>query len=81
LIVCALTSNLTQAKSPGNVLLDPGEANLQKQSVVVVSKISVVNKSQLGEYIGILTGERTRQILAGIRFLQLMTEHQGTDPE
>src|SRR5690349_14910674 len=37
-IVCALTSNLQRASEPGNVLLDPGEANLPAQSVVVVSQ-------------------------------------------
>jgi mRNA interferase MazF len=81
LVVCALTSNIKQAKAPGNVLLDLGEASLQKQSVVVVSKISVVEKSRLGEYIGSLTRERIDQILAGIRFLQLMTEHQDDSGE
>src|SRR5690606_34603259 len=39
-IVCALTSNLHRANEPGNVLLEPGEGNLPKQSVVVVSQIS-----------------------------------------
>lgn len=73
LVVCALTSNLKQAKAPGNVLLEPGEAGLPKQSVVVVSKISMVYKSQLGEYIGSLSEERIHQILAGMRYLQLMT--------
>jgi mRNA interferase MazF len=76
LVVCALTTNIKQAKAPGNVLLEPGEANLIKRSVVVVSKISVVNKTTLGEYIGSLTCQRIDQILAGIRFLQLMTDHQ-----
>jgi mRNA interferase MazF len=75
-VVCALTSNIKQAKAPGNVLLEPGEANLLKQSVVVISKISSVEKTQLGEYIGSLTRLRVDQILAGIRFLQLMSEHQ-----
>jgi mRNA interferase MazF len=75
-VVCALTSNIKQAKAPGNVLLEPNEANLLKQSVVVVSKISSVEKTQLGEYIGSLTRQRVDQILAGIRFLQLMSEHQ-----
>jgi mRNA interferase MazF len=74
-IVCALTSNLWQAKAPGNVLLDLGEANLPQQSVVVVSKVSVVDKTQLGEYIGSLRPERVGQILAGMRFLQRMTDH------
>jgi mRNA interferase MazF len=79
LVVCALTTNLKQAKSPGNVLLEAGEANLLKQSAVVVSKISTVKKSQLGEYIGSLSAARIDQILAGIRFLQLMTGHPEMD--
>jgi mRNA interferase MazF len=79
LVVCALTSNVNQAKAPGNVLLEPGEANLEKQSVVVVSKISVVDKINLGDYIGNLSEKRIGQILAGIRFLQLMTGHHEND--
>src|SRR6187431_837411 len=47
-IVCALTSNLQRANEPGNVLLDLGEGNLPKQSVVIVSQISSVDKGQLG---------------------------------
>jgi mRNA interferase MazF len=74
-VVCALTTNLKRAKAPGNVLLEIGEANLPKQSVVVVSQVSTVDKTQLGEYIGSLAEERISQILAGMRFLQLMTGH------
>ena len=69
-VICALTTNLKRAKSPGNVLLEAGEANLPKQSVVVVSQVSTVEKTQLGEYIGSLTEQRVSQILAGMRFLQ-----------
>jgi mRNA interferase MazF len=70
-VVCALTSNLKEANAPGNLLLDVGEANLPKQSVVVVSKVSAVAKTELGEYIGTLAEERVNQILAGMRFLHL----------
>ena len=70
-VVCALTSNIKQANAPGNVLLEVGEANLPKQSVVVVSKVSTVAKTQLDEYIGSVTQQRVNQILAGMRFLQL----------
>jgi len=62
-VVCALTSNLKQAKAPGNVLLEAGEANLPRQSAVVVSKISSVDKTQLGEFIGSLSALRVQQIL------------------
>src|SRR4051812_30356099 len=54
-VVCALTSNLGRAKEPGNVLLDVGEGNLPRQSVVVVSQISSVDKARLGERIGSLS--------------------------
>lgn len=69
-IVCALTSNLNRVTEPGNVLLEPGEGNLDKQSVVVVSQVSSVYKTRLGEHIGTLSAERVQQILAGMRFLQ-----------
>jgi len=77
-VVCALTTNLRRAKAPGNVLLEVGEANLPKQSVVVVSQVSIVNKTQVGEFIGTLTDGRINQILAGMQFLQFMTKHHET---
>ena len=69
-VVCALTSNPIRANEPGNVLLEPGEGNLAKQSVVV-SQVSSIRKSQLGELIGRLSESRVDQILAGMRFQQL----------
>ncbi len=68
-IVLALTSNLKRAAAPGNVLLDKGEANLPKQSVVNVSQVFTVDKSQLDEYIGTLSSKRVREILNGIRLV------------
>ena len=73
-VVCALTTNLKRINSPGNVYLGAGEANLPKQSIVVVSQVSTVEKAQLGDYIGSLTQERINQIQAGMRFLQRMSE-------
>jgi mRNA interferase MazF len=70
-IVCALTTNLHRASEPGNVLLEVGEGNLAKQSVVVVSQISSVDKNRLGERIGSLSETRVEQILAGLRFQQV----------
>ncbi len=75
-VVCALTSNLSRVNSPGNVLLDLGEANLSKQSVVVVSQVFSVDKTQLDEYIGTLSKRRIRQILDGIK---LLTEPREID--
>jgi mRNA interferase MazF len=70
-IVCLITSITKRADAPGNVLLNDGEANLSKQSVVLVSQVYTVDKSQLGEYVGTLSSKRIRQILNG---LELVTE-------
>ncbi len=70
-IVCVITSNLKLADAPGNVLLTKGEANLPKPSVVNVSQLFTVDKSELVEKIGTLSPARVRQILEGVRlFLQ-----------
>jgi mRNA interferase MazF len=69
-IVCALKTNLNKGHGPGNVLLEAGEGNLPKQSVVIVSQISSVEKSRLGQRIGALSADRVDQVIAGLRFLQ-----------
>jgi mRNA interferase MazF len=68
-VVCAITSNLKRAEAPGNVLLEEGEANLPKHSVVNVSQPFTVDKDKLVEKLGSLGPERTRQILAGLDLL------------
>ncbi len=75
-IVCVLSSNLKRADVPGNVLLDQGEGNLPKRSVVIVSQLFTVDKAQLSEYIGSLSRNRINQILAGI---QLLLEPRNID--
>jgi mRNA interferase MazF len=68
-VVCALTSNLTRARSPGNVLLRKGEGNLKKESVVNITQMITVNKSDLTEKIGSLSPTRIREIINGIALL------------
>lgn len=65
-VVCPLTSNLKRAQAPGNILLEKGESNLPKQSVVNVSQLFTVDKKHLEEYIGTLSSKRVREILDGI---------------
>jgi len=65
-VVCALTSNLQRAQAPGNVLLNAGEANLSKASVVNVTQLFTVEKRELTEWIGHLSASRMRQILRGV---------------
>ena len=68
-VVCSLTSNLKRAKAPGNVLLDKGEANLPKKSVINITQIYTVNKADLIEKIGQVSENRVKQLLDGIKLL------------
>jgi len=68
-VVCTLTSNFKRASAPGNVILKKGEANLPKKSVVNISQLFTVNKSDLCEKIGTLSKDRISQILQGIKIL------------
>lgn len=68
-VVCALTSNLKRARSPGNVLLSKGEANIKKESVVNISQVVTVDKADLIEKIGTLSSSRIKQVIEGITLL------------
>ena len=68
-VTCALTSNIKRAQAPGNVLLKKGEANLPKKSVVNISQIYTVNKSDLIEKIGKVSTKRFNEILEGIKLI------------
>src|SRR5512146_437500 len=68
-VVCALTTNLQRAKSPGNVLLDQNEGGLPKASVVNVTQLVTVDKQSLDEYCGSISGRRIVQVIAGINLL------------
>lgn len=68
-VVCAITSNLNQALSPGNVLLDEGEANLPRRSVVNISQVVTIDRQDLIERIGTLSSDRVQDIISGLRLL------------
>ncbi|HDH53018.1 MAG TPA: type II toxin-antitoxin system PemK/MazF family toxin [Nitrospirae bacterium] len=68
-VVCAITSNLKRSKAPGNVLLSRGEAKLRKDSVVNISQVITVDKSDLIEKIGSLPQSRIKQIIEGVKLL------------
>lgn len=68
-VVCALTSNVARAAAPGNVLLKKGEANLRKDSVVNITQLVTVDKSDLAEKIGSLPPSRMLEIIDGIKLL------------
>jgi mRNA interferase MazF len=68
-VVCLITSNLTRAGAPGNVALTKGQANLPKESVVNISQILTIDKTELDDRIGKLPAKTIDDILAGLQLL------------
>jgi len=68
-VVCLITSNLSRAKAPGNVLLKKGEANLPKASVVNASQILTVDKAELVECTGRLSAAAASAVRDGLHLL------------
>jgi mRNA interferase MazF len=68
-VVCLITSNLTRARAPGNVLLEKGQANLPKASVVNVSQILTIDKAELTRRIGKLPTNTIDVIRSGLQLL------------
>jgi len=66
-VVCVpLTSNLTWANAPGNVLIAAKESGLPKDSVANASQILSLDRGVLTERIGKLTGKLLHLVLSGI---------------
>jgi mRNA interferase MazF len=66
-VVCvAMTSNLRWASAPGNVRLSVSATGLPKESVANVSQIVTLDKSELTERAGKLSGAKLGLVLSGV---------------
>jgi mRNA interferase MazF len=68
-VVCLITSNISRSRNPGNVLLKKGDANLPKDSVVNVTQVQTVDRSDLSERIGRLPAGKVDAIREGLELL------------
>lgn len=68
-VVLPLTTNLLLADAPGNVLLTTAESGLAKDSVVVVTQISAIDKQRLAEKIGRVPHHILEEIGAGTKLV------------
>ena len=71
-VVAAVTSNLRLAKASGNVLLDSGESNLPRDSVVNVSQILTIDKSFLVQRVSLLADQVMTRVDAGVRLVMTL---------
>ena len=68
-IAIAITSNLMLANAPGNVRISARASGLKKASVVNVSQIVTVDKSFLGERVGVLKPKYLSAVEEGLRLV------------
>lgn len=69
IIAVALTTNLRLADAPGNVFVSTRDTGLPRDSVLNVSQIVTLDRTQITEYVGALRPERMRQVEAGLRLV------------
>ena len=68
-VVAAVTSNLRLGAIPGNVRLRRGEAGLPRASVVNVSQIRTIDRTELVDRVGVLGAGKMREVLKGLALL------------
>jgi mRNA interferase MazF len=65
--VVVITSNLRLGAAPGNVALAASSAGLDRDSVINVSQVVTLNKSDLSKRLGNVDGLKLEQVEAGLR--------------
>jgi len=65
--VAGLTSNVKWASAPGNVLVSAGTAGLDRDSVVNVTQVQTIDRSDLDARLGKLPRRLMNDVDAGLR--------------
>lgn len=66
-LVAVITSNTALAAMPGNVFLPAGATGLPRDSVVNVTAVVTLNKSDLTDHVGQIQGSLLTEIDRGLR--------------
>lgn len=65
-MVAPITSNIRRAEAIGNVLLQPRDSGLDRESVVLVCQVTSVDKAFLTELVGSLPSRARKAVDAGL---------------
>ncbi len=68
-IAAIISTNLLLAKMPGNVLLTERASGLKEESVLNVSQLFTLDRSDLLEYVGTLSEGKMEQVEKGLRLV------------
>lgn len=69
ILVIPFTTNLLLENAPGNVFVEKDESGLKKDSVVVVSQLSVLDKTRLIKYENKISSRLIEEIEDGIKLV------------
>jgi mRNA interferase MazF len=69
ILACPLTTNLSLARAPGNVLIRKGQGGTPRDSVVNVSQTVVLDRARFVEFLGQLSPRHVRQIVEGVNLI------------
>ena len=69
IVVASITSNLSLAEAPGNILLEKEESDLPKDGVINVSQISTIDKLRLIEKISSISRTTEEKVNAGVKLV------------
>jgi mRNA interferase MazF len=68
-VVAILTANLRSADHPGNFVVKRRSSGLPRDSIVNVSQLVTLDRRELTDHVGQLTGAETRQLNDGLRLV------------
>ncbi len=68
-IVIPLTTNLALENAPGNVMIEKEQSGLSKDSILVVSQLSAIDKSRMIERVGRIESNILREVEYGITMI------------
>jgi mRNA interferase MazF len=78
-LVAAITSNTRRAALPGNVFLPAASSGLPRDSVVNITSLVTLNKSELRDEVGHLPAALMQEVDRGLRtVLSLRREHEAS---
>ena len=69
IIVIPLTTNLALENAPGNVMITKEYSGLSKDSVLVVSQLSAIDRSRMVELVGRIESNIIREVEYGITMI------------
>lgn len=68
-VAVVVTTNLGRAAAPGNVLVQAGTGGLAQDSVLNVSQVVTLDRTQLADRIGAVDTDVRRQVDIGLRLV------------